>query len=138
MTSTPMAPAIARQARKQADQEAFSTTLIGLLGTAYFGGFVIGCFFGADFAARFGFFAAAFLAAFFLGAGCSGPGVSVSAPVGGSTPTAADSRRRERAPLLRPTRAANTMNVYLRAVLLRAHTEHRCVRVGSVEALVHC
>ena len=30
----------------RADQEAFSTTLIGILGTAYFGGFAIGCFFG--------------------------------------------------------------------------------------------
>lgn len=30
----------------RADQEGFSTTLIGLLGTAYFGGFIIGCFFG--------------------------------------------------------------------------------------------
>jgi MFS family permease len=30
----------------RADQEAYSTTLIGILGTAYFGGFAIGCFFG--------------------------------------------------------------------------------------------
>lgn len=30
----------------RADQEGYSTTLIGLLGTAYFGGFAIGCFFG--------------------------------------------------------------------------------------------
>lgn len=30
----------------RADQEGYSTTLIGFLGTAYFGGFAIGCFFG--------------------------------------------------------------------------------------------
>lgn len=31
------------------DQEGFSTTLIGLLGTTYFGGFMIGCYFGPKF-----------------------------------------------------------------------------------------
>lgn len=33
----------------RADQEQFSTTLIGLLGTAYFGGFMFGCYFGPKF-----------------------------------------------------------------------------------------
>ena len=33
----------------RADQEGFSTTLIGFLGTAYFGGFMIGCYFGPKF-----------------------------------------------------------------------------------------
>jgi len=33
----------------RADQEGFSTTLIGLLGTAYFGGYVIGCWVGPRF-----------------------------------------------------------------------------------------
>ena len=33
----------------RADQEGFSTTVVGLLGTAYFGGFMVGCFLGPKF-----------------------------------------------------------------------------------------